>query len=334
VKILIVDDSKTIRKLLANVIKKKYSSVTVLEAGSGEEALETLTQEHNIEIVFLDVVMPGIDGFKTCEIIKSKPYFRDITIIFLTGVQDEDSIVRGFELGGADYITKPFKNGELLARVNTHIELRRLKDKEIEETQKEVIFTMGTIGETRSKETGNHVKRVAEYSKLLAKLSGMSEEEAELLKMASPMHDIGKIGIPDSILHKPGRLNENEFLIMQTHATMGYEMLKNSTRPILQAAAIVAHEHHEKYDGSGYPHGLEGKQIHIYGRITAIADTFDALGSARVYKEAWPLEKILDLFVRESGKHYDPELVDIFLANMEQFLAIRDKFVDVFEERE
>ena len=203
--------------------------------------------------------------------------------------------------------------------------------KEIEETQREVLYTMGSIGETRSKETGNHVKRVAEYSKLLALLSGLDEPSAELLKQASPMHDIGKVGIPDRVLNKPGKLDAEEWAIMQTHARLGYDMLNHSTRPILKAAAIVAHEHHEKWNGKGYPRQLCGEDIHIYGRITAIADVFDSLGSDRCYKKAWPLEKILDLFKREKGEHFDPNLVDLLFQNLPKFLEIRDQFADVVE---
>ena len=206
-------------------------------------------------------------------------------------------------------------------------EVIKLND-EIEETQREVIYTMGEIGETRSKETGYHVKRVAKYSKLLALLYGLSLEEADTLKMASPMHDIGKVGIPDAILNAPRKLDAQEWKVMQTHAQLGYEMLKTSNKPILKAAAIVAHEHHEKFDGSGYPKGLHGENIHIYGRITAIADVFDALGSKRVYKEAWELEDILELFIAESGKHFDPKLVELFLENLDDFLVIRDRFKD------
>lgn len=201
---------------------------------------------------------------------------------------------------------------------------------EIEETQREVVFTMGAIGESRSEETGNHVKRVAEYSKLLALAYGLSEEEAELLKQASPMHDIGKIAIPDSILNKPGKFDENERYIMNKHAELGYNMIKNSNRPLLQAAAIVAYEHHEKWDGSGYPNAKRGEDIHIFGRITAIADVFDALGSDRVYKKAWSDEKIFELLQRESGKHFDPKLIDLFFENLESFLEIRETFRDVY----
>jgi PAS domain S-box-containing protein len=201
--------------------------------------------------------------------------------------------------------------------------------KELEQTQREIIYKMGEIGESRSQETGNHVKRVAEYSKLLALLAGLGEKSAALLFAASPMHDIGKVAIPDAILKKPGRLTPEEFEIMKTHAEIGYNILKSSKRPILRAAAIVSYQHHEKWDGSGYPNGLAGEKIHIFGRITAIADVFDALGSDRVYKKAWELERILELFKEQRGKHFDPELIDLFLNNLDKFLKIRDKFKDV-----
>ncbi|MCX6073829.1 MAG: FIST C-terminal domain-containing protein [Campylobacterales bacterium] len=201
-------------------------------------------------------------------------------------------------------------------------------NEEIVNTQREVVFTMGAIGETRSKETGLHVKRVAEYSYLLAKLIGLSEEEASLLKQASPMHDIGKVAIPDSILNKPGKLTFEEFEIMKTHAQLGFEMLNHSDRPILKTSALVASTHHEKWDGSGYPNQTKGGDIHIFGRITAIADVFDALGHDRIYKKAWPLEEILELFQKERGKHFDPELIDIFFNHLDQFLEIRDSLLD------
>ncbi len=199
-------------------------------------------------------------------------------------------------------------------------------NRQIVETQKEVISTMGAIGETRSKETGDHVKRVAEYSKLLALKCNLPLKEAEEIKMASPMHDIGKVGIPDNILNKPGKLTEEEFETMKTHAELGYEMLKGSNQPLLKTASIISMEHHEKWDGSGYPRGLKGKDIHLYGRITAIADVFDALGHDRVYKKAWPLDEILDLFKEGRGKHFDPELIDLFMDNLDEFLSIKKSF--------
>ena len=200
---------------------------------------------------------------------------------------------------------------------------------EIINTQKEIIYTMGEIAETRSKETGNHVKRVAEYSKLIALKLGINEQEAEILKLASPMHDIGKVGIPDNILNKPGKLTPEEFEIMKTHAQLGYEMLKHSSKPILQAAAIVSKEHHEKYNGNGYPKGLKGEEIHIFARITAVADVFDALGSDRIYKKAWEDKKIFELFNNEKGEHFDPKIIDIFFENLEEIKQIRDKFKDI-----
>ena len=231
---------------------------------------------------------------------------------------------------GNDEIAKLAKAfNAMLQGIDKALRENELLNKEIEDTQREVVFTMGAIGESRSKETGNHVKRVAEYSKLLAKLYGLSEAEAEMLKQASPMHDIGKVAIPDAVLNKPGRFNEEERAIMDTHAQLGYDMLKHSHRPLLQAAATVAYEHHEKYDGSGYPRGLAGEDIHIFGRITALADVFDALGSDRVYKKAWEDARIFALFKEERGKHFDPVLVDLFFEHLEQFLAIRDKFKDV-----
>ncbi len=215
----------------------------------------------------------------------------------------------------------------LLTYLTDVSEVMELNDA-IEETQREVIYAMSEIGETRSKETGNHVKRVAMYSKELALLYGLSLKEADKLQMASPMHDIGKVGIPDAILNAPRKLTLEEFKIMQTHASLGYNMLKSSNKPILQAAAIVANEHHEKWDGSGYPNATMGDAIHIYGRVTAVADVFDALGSQRVYKKAWELDKILELFKEESGKHFDPKLVKLFLENLDIFLKIRDQFKD------
>jgi HD-GYP domain-containing protein (c-di-GMP phosphodiesterase class II)/ribonuclease BN (tRNA processing enzyme) len=205
---------------------------------------------------------------------------------------------------------------------------------EIKETQAEVIFAMGAIGERRSKETGNHVTRVAKYSRILAELYGLSEEECEMIELVSPMHDIGKVGIPDAILNKPGSFNKSEWQIMMTHAQLGYEMLEKSQRPLLQASAIVAREHHEKWNGKGYPKGLKGDEIHIFGRITAVADVFDALGSDRVYKKAWDLERILNLFKEERGEHFQAKLVDLFLDNIDKFLEVRAQYQDEYIEVE
>jgi len=223
-------------------------------------------------------------------------------------------------------ISQDITNQKLVETANIEIELL---NQEIEATQREVILKLGSVAEARSKETGLHVKRVAKYSEMLALYSGLSSYESSIVRMASPMHDIGKIAIPDAILNKPARFTEEEFEIMKTHAKLGYDMLKDSERVILKAAAIIAHEHQEKYDGSGYPQGLKGENIHIYGRITAIADVFDALGSSRVYKKAWNDDDILNLLEKESGKHFDPKLVDIFFEHLDEFLQIRDEMKDI-----
>ena len=223
-------------------------------------------------------------------------------------------------VASAIFLVINFKN---LLKEDTKVVLE-----EIINTQKEIIYTMGEIAETRSKETGNHVKRVAEYSKILALKLGLHVEEVEMLKLASPMHDVGKVGIPDNILNKPGKLTSEEFDIMKTHAQLGYDMLKHSSKPILQAAAIVAHGHHEKYNGKGYPNGTKGEDIHIYARITAVADVFDALGSDRCYKKAWDDEKIWKLFREESGEHFDPKVIDVFFDNLDEILEFRDTHKD------
>ncbi|MGL4207133.1 MAG: HD domain-containing phosphohydrolase [Aeromonadaceae bacterium] len=199
------------------------------------------------------------------------------------------------------------------------------------DNQREIIYRIGEIVETRSKESGLHVKRVALYCELFTRLLGLPEERAELMKRASPLHDIGKIGIPDAVLHKPGKLDADEWEIMKTHAQIGYDMLSGSNIELFQVASKIALNHHEKWNGSGYPQGLKGEQIPLEGRITALVDVFDALGSDRCYKRAWPLEKILALIQEERGQHFDPELVDLMLNNLDGFLAIRDTYKDEFQ---
>ena len=221
-------------------------------------------------------------------------------------------------------------NGEIIEYMSIRKEITEVikLHEELEDTQREIIYKMGEIGESRSNETGNHVKRVANYSKLLATLYGLNEKECDILFTASPMHDIGKVGIPDAILNKAGKLDDDEWKIMRKHCVIGYNILKNSKREILKAAAIVAMEHHEKWDGTGYPRKIKEKEIHIYGRITAIADVFDALGSDRCYKKAWEDEEIFELLKEQKGKHFDPELIDLFFENIDKFKEIRDRYKD------
>ena len=264
-------------------------------------------------------------GYRTRNMMVIPMYNREGTIIGAFQAINKLDGDEGFKEVDMRYI--------MLASVYTaeSIETSLLYE-EVDATQKEVVYILGETGESRSKETGNHVKRVAEYSRILALAYGMDEEEAELLKNASPMHDLGKIAIPDAVLNKPGRFNEEERRIMDSHPDLGYNILKNSDRELLKAAAIVAHQHHERWDGKGYPKGLKGEEIHIYGRITAIADVFDALGSDRVYKKAWPDEKTFALFKEERGKQFDPKLVDLFFKHIDSILKIREEFRDVYTE--
>ena len=199
---------------------------------------------------------------------------------------------------------------------------------EIEATQQEIIFTLAETGELRSKETGKHVKRVAEFCRLLAAKYGLNEDETELLKLSSPMHDIGKIAIPDAILLKPGKLDADEWAVMKSHTTLGYDILKHSERRLLKAAAVIAKEHHEKWDGTGYPSGTKGEDIHIFGRITAMSDVFDALANTRVYKPAWELDRIVELFKEEKGRQFDPDLVKVFLDNIDEVVKIQETYKD------
>jgi putative two-component system response regulator len=280
-------------------------------------------------------MMPKMSGYDVCRIIRKKYTLYQLPVLMLTAKSQKIDILAGFEAGANDYLIKPIDRQELSARVKTFItlihsinEVFKLND-EIEDTQREVIITLGEVAEVRSKETGNHVRRVAEYSYVLAKLCGFGPEEAELFKIASPMHDIGKLGVPDEILNKPIKLTLDEFNIIKTHSVIGYEILNKSPRKIMKIAAIIALEHHEKYDGTGYPNGLKGKEISLYGRITALADVFDSLASERVYKKAWELDNILAMVKEQSGKHFDPVIVEQFIQNIDMFIEIRNKYKDI-----
>ncbi len=237
-----------------------------------------------------------------------------INLIYLDGVSNLDEVDKR--------LIQVFSSNVTIAFDNLYL------DKEIFDTQSEIIDTLGDVVENRSKETANHVKRVSHLSRMLARANGMTEEEADILFMAAPMHDIGKVAIPDRILLKEGKLDAEEWTIMKTHAEIGEQMFSQSARPVLQAASIVAGQHHEKYNGSGYPRGLKGKNIHVYGRIVAITDVFDALSHKRCYKEAWPQEKVIELLKQERGEHLDPSLVDLFLDNLDTVNAISTKYPD------
>ena len=336
--ILVVDDTVANLQLLSNLLKEEGYKIRA--ARSGELALRAV-QHVKPDLILLDIKMPEMDGYEVCRLLKETPEHRDIPILFISALTDAEDKVKAFKMGGVDYIAKPFQIEEVKARVATHLQLKdyhdhlaekvrdglseiELLNQEMIATQSEVIFTMGEICETRSHETGMHVRRVSEYAYLLAKLAEV--DDAELIKETAPMHDIGKVAIPDNILNKPGPLTTDEWTVMKTHSLLGYQMLSGSDRPMFKVAAMIALQHHEKWDGSGYPGGLKGEDIHIAGRIVAIADVFDALGNDRCYKKAWPLEQILQLLNEGKGRAFDPHLIDLFMHNLEKFIEISVKF--------
>ena len=350
--ILLVEDNFEARQQASKLLKNFFEYIT--PAVDGQDGLKKFKSK-KFDIIITDINMPNMDGIEMINRIRELD--DEVPIIVLSAYDNSEYLMKTINLGVDAYIIKPlvlelFINAikkvikkvklmydnnsykEELENMNSLLEsqiTQRIQEivalnKEIKETQKEVLLTIGTIGEMRSKETGDHVKRVAQYSKLLALHYGLSEEEAEMIKEASPMHDIGKVGIPDAILNKPAKFTDEEYEIMKQHSQLGYDMLKNSHRPILKLAATIAHQHHERYDGTGYPQGLKGEEIDISGRITALADVFDALGSSRVYKPAWSDEDIFKLIKEQRGKHFDPKLVDIFFENIDKFLEIRDSF--------
>jgi putative two-component system response regulator len=339
--VLIVDDVSENIKVAMNILRE--NNYTFSFATNGNQALE-IVKIKKFDLILLDIMMPNLSGFDVIKILKKDEDTRDIPVIFLSAKSDVDSLAKGFELGAVDYITKPFHPSELLARVANHLELYRLRETlkqnnsnlnikikksqdrligELELNQKEVIHLLTELMASTSDETGKHLNRVAEYSKLLATLhSSISDEEADIIYDASKLHDIGKITIHQDILHKEGKLSEKEFDEMKNHTTNAYNILKNSKRALANAACIIAHQHHEKYNGLGYPQGLKGEDIHIYGRIVAIADVLDALTHVRVYKKAWTFEEASNYIIEHSGTQFDPYLIEIFKDNIDKFKEI------------
>ena len=453
--ILIIDDNVKNIQLAANVLKET-GLFNIYFATSGQAGLEQL-QKKEFTLILLDINMPQMDGYQTADLINEDPRIKNIPIIYLSANADHESINKGFEHHGQDYITKPFQQYELIHRVKTHVELflakkellskvtesnvllrqykeaidisslvsktdknglityvnepfcqisqyskeellgkshrivrhpdepkevfsnmwntitqkkvwkgsiqNRAKDgssyfvdatiipilnqyneiieyisvrsditkqilaqEEILSSQEEILYTLGEMGELRSKETGDHVNRVALYSELIAKYYGLSKEESKMLKMASPMHDIGKIAISDSIMLKPGKLDDDEFTRMKEHASIGYEIFKKSSHKMLQMAASISHEHHEKWNGTGYPRGLKEEEISICGRITAVADVFDALSHDRIYKKAWSLDEVMDFMTKEKGISFEPKLIDILVEHIDEIVKIKEKY--------
>jgi len=320
-RILVVDDEpanlKVIREVLANDYRLSF-------AKSGELALQLIENEPP-KLILLDIMMPDMSGFEVCKVLKANPKTAHIPVIFVTALSHEQDESEGFALGAVDYITKPISPAIVRARVKNHLSL--VQAEQLQLALIDLIQRLGRAAEYKDTDTGEHIARMSRYSKVLALAYGMSEYEAEQLKQAAPMHDVGKIGIPDSVLLKPGRLNENEYEHMKQHALIGAKILENSTSPLLQLAHKLALEHHEKWDGTGYPYGLKGEEISIEGRIVTIADVFDALTSKRPYKKAWSVEEALDLLKDEAGKHFDPQLVDLFIGQIDSIIEIKNTYM-------
>lgn len=339
-KILIVDDKKDVHDVTRIALKRLFfeeRQIDFLSAYSATEAKLLLTLHDDIAVILLDIVMEKEDaGLLLARYIRQELCNKMVRIIIRTGDPGQspaEHIIMDYDIN--DYQEK---NGLTAQRLRTAVftALRSFRDlatiatlnKEIQDTQKELVFALGEIAESRSAETGNHVKRVAEIAKILASRYHLPAPEVEVLRLAASMHDLGKLAIHDSILTKSGTLTSEEFSLMKTHAEMGYQMLKASKRPLLQIAAIIALEHHENYDGTGYPSGLKGEEIHLYSRIVALADVFDALGNHRAYKEPWPNDKIKSFIQEQSGKKFDPAIVELFFEHFQDISFVRQNLPD------
>lgn len=320
--VLVVDDTAENIDLLVGILKADYH---VKAAINGHTALK-VAQDTSPDIILLDIMMPDIDGYEVCRKLKSDHTTRHIPIIFITamiGVQDE---LMGLELGAVDYITKPISPPILKARLQTHLALYdqnreldrkvRAQTRQLNDTRLQIIRRLGLAAEYKDDNTGMHVIRMSAYSKILGLAAGMSESEADMLMNAAPMHDIGKIGIPDRILKKPGKLNKRELAMMRRHCEIGAHIIGNDTSELLQMARVIAETHHEKWNGQGYPYQLEGENIPRIGRVVAIADVFDALTSQRPYKKAWSIEEAIAWLKAKSGEDFDPQLVRLFVNQL------------------
>ncbi|MCU7834067.1 MAG: two-component system response regulator [gamma proteobacterium symbiont of Taylorina sp.] len=334
--ILIVDDIPDNIDVLRGILKTDYK---LKIATDGEKALKIAQGKSKPDLILLDIMMPGIDGYEVCKQLKANYSTADIPVIFVTAKGEVKDESRGFDLGAVDYITKPVSPALVSRRVNTHLNLydqKRLLDEQVKEktrvienTRLQIIQRLGRAAEYKDNETGMHVMRMSHYSQVLALASGMSESEAELILSASPMHDIGKIGIADNILLKPGKLDDEEWAVMRKHPEIGAEIIGNNDDSILlNLASEIAISHHEKYNGKGYPNGLKGEYIPISGRIIAIADVFDALTTERPYKKAWTVDDALDLIKQEAGEHFDPELVKVFMNVIPDILELKAKYAE------
>ncbi|MGN7612134.1 response regulator [Magnetococcales bacterium HHB-1] len=354
--ILVVDDTPDNLSLLRGVLHEQYR---VKIANSGEKALKIAHMGALPDLVLLDIMMPEMDGFEVCRHLQEDARTRDIPIIFLTAKTEIKDEQQGFELGAVDYIHKPISVPILLARVETHLKLKASQDqlknqnaileekvqlrvRQLAQLQDVTMAAMGTLAEFRDPETGNHIRRTQHYVKLLAQslqhdplfADYLTPSIIELLYKSAPLHDIGKVGVPDHILLKPGRLSDDEFVEMKKHAKYGHdaiisaEAFLDEPESFLQMAREIAYAHHERWDGTGYPVGLKGEAIPLPARLMAVADVYDALISKRVYKPPFPHEKAVKIILEGSGSHFDPRIVQEFEEISDQFLKISQQFLD------
>ena len=354
--VLVVDDTPDNLSLMSGLLKDHYK---VKVANNGEKAIKIAQAAEQPDLILLDIMMPGLSGYEVCEILKKDPATRDIPIIFLTAMTATDDEKKGLELGAVDFITKPVNPPIVMARVATQLQVKAaadfLKDqnvyleqevskrtRELAAIQDVTILAMASLAETRDNDTGNHIRRTQYYLELLAnylknhdRFRGfLSDYTIQMLFKSAPLHDIGKVGIPDRILLKPGRFEPHEFEIMKTHCKLGRDAIQHAEDQLglevefLKYAKEIAYSHQEKWDGSGYPEGLAGDAIPISARLMAVADVYDALISRRVYKEGMPHEKAVGIIAEGRGTHFDPDIVDAFLALTAQFQAVAQRYAD------
>ncbi len=337
-RILLVDDIPANIKILVGALRQNYKLVV---ATNGADAVKTALEKQP-DLILLDVMMPGMDGYEVCKVLKSRAETADIPIIFVTAMSDEKDETRGFLLGAVDYIVKPVNPVIVKARVQTHIalrvaqaELQRHRDeleemvlertRELRDTQIEITNRLVQAAEYHDHQTSRHITRMAHYCVILGRAHGMKENELTLFFHATAMHDIGKVGISDAILHKKGTLTPDEFEEMKRHTLIGADLLYGAENELMNMAHLIALTHHEKWDGTGFPLGLKGEEIPFAGRVAALCDVFDALSSERPYKEAWPLEDAKKVIIEQKGIHFDPYVVELFEDNYEKIEEVYNK---------
>jgi len=321
--VLIADDEPGNLAIMGNILADSYRLVF---ARDGNETLAAVVK-HRPAMVLLDIGLPDIDGYTLCRRIKKIDESQTIQVIFVTAYNDIEHETAGFDTGGVDYIVKPVSPPVVRARVAAH--LSRVQNTALERSYRDAILMLGQAGHYNDADTGQHIWRMGAYSRVLSRGYGWDAERGALLELAAPMHDTGKLGIPQAILRKPGPLNAQEWEVMQTHPRIGYDILCKSPAPVFQLAAEVALHHHEKWDGSGYPHGLSGEEIPESARIVALADVFDALSVRRPYKEPWAIDRVMTHIVGSAGSHFDPALVRVLPDVLPELLHIQQRMADI-----